>query len=71
MPTYDLRCNACGGTAEVSASIHEATPDRQPCECGGEMRRVFAWGGTAVLKGTGWAKHPDREVSRFKKGPQD
>lgn len=52
MPTYDYRCNKCGGVREVFRQLGE---DSEPICCEQSMERV--WTATPVhFKGTGFYK---------------
>ena len=52
MPTYDFKCNTCGITVEVFASVDDQAAPR--CDCGEMMQKVYSAPGI-VFKGTGWA----------------
>lgn len=38
---------------------------------GRSAKRVIRWGGHVRLRGSGWARHPEREAANRKAGPQD
>lgn len=69
MPNYVFRCD-CEIEHVASFPISEA-PDTNACpDCGAHAKRVIRWNGTAVLRGQGWARHPERDSANHKKGPQ-
>ena len=69
MPAYAFRCDECGTDVTLPFAIDER-PDTVDGPCGHRVRHVIRWGGTTVLRGKGWAKHPERDRSTFKRGPQ-
>jgi putative FmdB family regulatory protein len=52
MPTYDFKCNTCGITVEVVASVDDQAAPK--CDCGEMMQKIYSAPGI-VFKGTGWA----------------
>ena len=51
MPTYDYKCNECGGVREIRRSIHD---NYQPVCCEKTMTQV--WGATpgVIFNGSGF-----------------
>lgn len=69
MPNYVFRCT-CDVEHSASFPIAEV-PEKDICPaCGSDAIRVIRWNGTSVLRGKGWARHSDRDVANFKRGPQ-
>lgn len=53
MPTYDYKCEKCGGAVEQYHGIDEHGPS---C-CGVPMQKVFT-AVPAIFKGNGWGGKP-------------
>jgi putative FmdB family regulatory protein len=54
MPTYDYRCEACGGTLELFQSMTEAPKKKCPA-CGKlKLKRQIGRGGAILFKGSGF-----------------
>ncbi len=55
MPTYEYRCNSCGGEFEY---VHSMSADpKKTCEtCNEDALERLVSGGSFVLKGSGWYK---------------
>jgi putative FmdB family regulatory protein len=51
--TYEYKCDSCSLVEDKRFEFGKA-PQKAPCECGSEMRKVF--GSTPIVfKGSGWA----------------
>lgn len=70
MPRYTFECQSCGASTVEEYSML-AVPKRLPtrCKCGKPMVRIFG-APTIRFRGKGWARHPERESSNRKRGPQ-
>lgn len=51
VPIYTYKCKSCDGTQDIHHGFDENFDD--PCDCGGERRRVLQLSGVA-FKGTGF-----------------
>jgi putative FmdB family regulatory protein len=70
MTAYLFLCDDCGIDFTESFPIGQR-PDTLPCPvCEADAKHRIAWNGGTVLRGSGWAKHSDRDTANFKKGPQ-
>ena len=53
MPTYEYRCDACGGQFEYFQQMSDAP--LQKCEsCGGHLTKLLSAGSGLIFKGTGF-----------------
>jgi putative FmdB family regulatory protein len=70
MPVYGYRCKDCGKEAALYFELGEAPLEvDSQCECGKPLKRSYSAPGLR-FRGSGWARHPEREEANRKKGPQ-
>ena len=69
MPTYEYKCDACGGKFELFQSI-KAQPARKCALCGAsKVRRLIGAGAGIIFKGSGFYKTDYRSDS-YKKAAE-
>ena len=70
MPTYDYRCEACGGELELFQSMSES-PKRKCPTCGAlKLKRQIGMGAGVIFKGSGFYQTDYRSES-YKKGKSE
>ena len=53
---YLFKCEKCSKSTEIEIKVedYDAEKEKQVCKCGGKMRRVIEWVGSAQSSGAGW-----------------
>jgi len=70
VPRYTFECQSCGHAVVESYPMAKVPKRlRLRCECGQPLERIF---GMAAIRfrGSGWARHPEREQANRKRGAQ-